>query len=332
MSTAGAEIRIPDPRSQRDPRSQLCPSRRVGIWDLAGIWDLGSGSGASALLLLLLASCSSGPPNVEWLDPPEARPPVLERTAYEFDDSGTQDGAPAWRNIAWEARGEGAQLLVLASRATCDRPRIDDVRTAVFSVDVRSDAPEESGLVLREMDSGRPIAVRRTLRAMLAEEIADYPEDAVVEPWEERPAGFDAWGLSLTIERREGTRLAWRLRNGRDVPVDLAVDPDPVAAIDRGCLSLHVVGPDGRLLPPRPREGRLAAPVAETLPPGGEKTGEIDLFEARDLPEDGVVRVVLVYASYPSVERITSYVEGVAWPRSWPGALSSNELAFRVVQ
>ncbi|GEM_PF-6956937 len=295
--------------------------------------DFGFGSRASAaLLLLLLASCNGGPPTVEWIDPPEARPAVLERTSYAFDDSGTQDGAPAWRNVTWEARGEGAQLLVLASRATCDRPRIDDVRTAVFSVDVLPDAPEAPDRLLREIDSGHPIAVRRSLRAMLAEEIADYPEDAVVVPWEEKPAGFDAWGLSLSLERREGTRFAWRLRNGRDVPVDLALDPDPAAAIDRGCLSLHVVGPDGHLLPPRPREGRLAAPVAETIPPGGEKTGEIDLFDARELPESGVVRVVLVYASYASVERITSYVEGVAWPRAWAGALSSNELALRILE
>lgn len=285
-----------------------------------------------ALLLVALASCSSGSPIVQWLDPPSPAAPILERTTYEFDDSATQDGGPAWRNIAWEARGEGAQLLVLASRATCDRPRIDDVRTAVFSIDVRANAPDDSGRVLREMDSGRPIPVRRALRAMLAEEIADYPEETLVVPWEEHVAGFKTWGLSLSIERREGTRIAWRIKNDRDVPLDLAFDPDPAAAIDRGLLSLHVVGPDGHLLPPRPREGRIPAPVAETLSPGGEKTGEIDLFEARELPSEGVVRVVLVYASYASVERITSYVEGVGWPRSWAGALSSNELALRVIE
>lgn len=287
--------------------------------------------GGSILLLLALVSCASGPPRLEPLVAPDPRPAVLERTAYEFDDSQTQQGGYAWRNIAWEARGEGAQLLVLASRAACDRPRIDDLRSAVFSIDVRADAPDAPDRVLREFDSGVPIPVRRTLRAMLPEEIAEYPEDTVVVPWEERPAGADAWGLSLSIEPAEGSRIAWRLRNGRDVPMDLVFDEDPSQAIDRGCFSLHVVGPDGHLLHARPRDERLAPPVARTLSPGEELGGEFDLLVARDLPAEGEVRVVLIYASYPSVARVSRYAEGATWPRAWTGALSSNEIAFRLV-
>lgn len=283
------------------------------------------------VLLNALASCNGGAPAIEWIDAPEPIAPVLERTLYEFDDSHTQEGGFAWRIVEWKARREGAQLLVLVSRATCERPRIDDVRGAALSIDVRPDAPQTPSNVLREMDSGRPILVRGSLRAMLPEETAEYPDETVVVPWEELPPGADVWGLSLRIERREGARIAWRLRNDRDVPVEILVDQDPAGAVDRGCLSLHMVGPDGHLLLPRPRDGRLPAPSVRTISPSGEWTGEIDLLDARDLPARGEVRVVLVYAAFPSTERLRSYVEGVSWPRAWPGALASNELAFRVI-
>lgn len=281
------------------------------------------------ILLVAIAACrATPPPKLEPLADAPARPAVLALTESELDDSATQIGGPAWRMMTWEARGEGAQVVSLALRILCDRPRIDETGTAVFCVDVRSDAPDAPPRVLGVHDSGRPIALRSAMRARLAEGDAETPEAAKVTSWSAVPLGAEEAGLDLRIEPR-GEGLVWRLRCADSV--GLLLDADPVAALDRGLLSLHVVGPDGHLLPPRPREGRLVVPSVRRLGPGEEATGEVDLAALRDLP-DGEVRVVLVYSSYASPERIASYVEGVRWPKGWTGALASNELVFRVTR
>lgn len=282
------------------------------------------------LLLLALVACSSTPPRLTPVPDAPAPRAVLALTGSEVDDSATQIGGSAWRMLSWEAHGEGAQVVSVASRIVCDRPRIDETGTAVFCVDVRSDAPDAPPRVLGVHDSGRPIVLRRGMRARLAEGDAELPEQAQVTAWAEVPPGAEEGGLALRIEPREGG-ITWRIANRGAARVDLLLDAEPAEAIDRGLLALCVVGPDGHLVAARPREGRLAAPGVRALAPGAEATGEVDLAADRDLP-DGEVRIVLVYASYASPERVTSYVTGVVWPKGWTGALASNELVFRVAR
>ncbi len=282
------------------------------------------------LLLLALAACSSAPPRMTPVPDAPARPAVLALMESEVDDSATQIGGSAWRMLSWEARGEGAQVVSVASRIVCDRPRIDETGTAIFCVEVRSDAPDAPPRVIGVHDSGRSIVLRRGMRARLAEGDAELPEQAQVTPWAEVPLGAEEGGLALRLEPREGG-LTWRIANRGAKPVDLLLDAESAEALDRGLLALCVVGPDGHLVAARLREGRLAAPGVRALAPGAEATGEVDLAADRDLP-DGEVRVVLVYASYASPERVASYVDGVAWPKGWTGALASNEVAFRIAR